>query len=100
MAKPVDGDLHKPKNQTRETIEAELNATETDRLIDLCDEVKRDAYEVEALFRDSSHPCDEWLRAARIDRISELSDAMTKVREAESTSEEACEEAKDQTEHE
>ena len=47
----------------------------------------------------SSHPFDEWLRVARIDRISELSDAMTKVREAESTSEEACEEAKDQTEH-
>ena len=47
---------------------------------------------------DSSHPFDEWLRVARIDRISELSDAMTKVREAESTSEEACEEAKDQAE--
>jgi hypothetical protein len=49
---------------------------------------------------DSSHPFDEWLRVPRIDRISELSDAITKVREAESTSEEACEEAKDQTEHE
>ena len=49
---------------------------------------------------ESSHPFDEWLRVARIDRISELSDAMTKVREAESTSEEACEEAKDQTERE
>jgi hypothetical protein len=48
---------------------------------------------------DSSHPIDEWLRVARIDRTSELSDAMTKVREAESTSEEACEKAKDQTEH-
>jgi hypothetical protein len=27
---------------------------------------------------NSSHPFDEWLRVARIDRISELSDAMTK----------------------
>ena len=65
-----------PKKQTRETSDAELNAT-----------------------GDSSHPFDEWLRVARIDRIGELSDAMTKVREAESTSEEACEEAKDQAEH-
>ena len=30
---------------------------------------------------DSIHPFDEWFRVARIDRISELSDAMTKVRE-------------------
>jgi hypothetical protein len=86
-----------PKKQTREAIEAELSATETERLIDLANEISHEAEEVEALLRqmekerglpDSSHAKPLVERMARlgmsqaaIDRVSEMFDAETKIRQ-------------------
>jgi hypothetical protein len=84
-----------PKKQTRETIEAELNATDTERLLELANEVLREIDEVEAgLWQmekerglpDSCHAkpllermANLGMRQEAIDRVGEMLDAMTKT---------------------
>jgi len=86
-----------PKKQTRKTIEAELNASETERLIEQTNDLLRELDEVEALLRqmekerglpDScrAKPIAErmahvGLRQEAIDRVGEMFDAMTKMRQ-------------------
>src|SRR3974390_1303439 len=89
-----------PKKQTRETIEAELSDTETERLIEIYHELIREAEEVEALLRQvekerelpscPAKPLVErmaqiGMSQATIDRIGELFDAMTKLVEGKIT---------------
>ena len=84
-----------PKKQTRETIEAELSAIETERLAGWTNEILHEIDEVEALLRQmekerglpdscQAKPLVErmahlGMNQEAIDRVSEMLDAMTKV---------------------
>ena len=87
-----------PEKQTRESIEAELNATETERLINLVKEILCEIDEVEAGLRqmeeerglasDSSKPLVDrmahlGMSPEAIERVGELLDATTKIVQGE-----------------